>query len=79
MAQRADIVIAVGFAFSTPLETISAEFPDKKFVIIDSVVDKPNVESVVFKEHEGSFLVGMAAALATRPARSASSAAWTSR
>lgn len=66
MAQRADIVIAVGFAFSTPLETISAEFPDKKFVIIDSVVDKPNVESVVFKEHEGSFLVGMAAALASK-------------
>jgi basic membrane protein A len=66
MAQRADIVIAVGFGFSTPLETISAEFPDKKFVIIDSVVEKPNVQSVVFKEHEGSFLVGMAAALASK-------------
>jgi basic membrane protein A and related proteins len=66
MAQKADIVIAVGFAFSTPLETVAAEFPDKKFVIIDSVVDKPNVESVVFKEHEGSFLVGMAAALASK-------------
>jgi basic membrane protein A len=66
MAQRADIVVAVGFGFSTPLETISAEFPDKKFVIIDSVVEKPNVQSVVFKEHEGSFLVGMAAALASK-------------
>jgi basic membrane protein A len=66
MAQRADIVVAVGFAFTTPLETIAAEFPDKKFVIIDSVVEKPNVESVVFKEHEGSFLVGMAAALASK-------------
>ena len=66
MAQRADIVVAVGFAFSTPLETVAAEFPDKKFVIIDSVVEKPNVESVVFKEHEGSFLVGMAAALASK-------------
>ena len=43
MAQRADIVVAVGFGFSTPLETIAAEFPDKKFVIIDSVVEKPNV------------------------------------
>jgi basic membrane protein A and related proteins len=63
MAQRADIVVAVGFAFTTPLETIAAEFPDKKFVIIDSVVEQPNVQSVVFKEHEGSFLVGMAAAL----------------
>ena len=66
MAQRADIVVAVGFAFSTPLETVAAEFPDKKFVIIDSVVEKPNVQSVVFKEHEGSFLVGMAAALASK-------------
>jgi basic membrane protein A len=63
MAQRADIVVAVGFAFSTPLEKVAAEFPDKKFVIIDSVVDKPNIRSVVFKEEEGSFLVGMAAAL----------------
>ena len=66
MAQRADIVVAVGFGFTTPLETVAAEFPDKKFVIIDSVVEKPNVDSVVFKEHEGSFLVGMAAALASK-------------
>ncbi len=66
MAQRANIVVAVGFGFSTPLETIAAEFPDKKFVIIDSVVEQPNVQSVVFKEHEGSFLVGMAAALASQ-------------
>jgi basic membrane protein A len=66
MAQRADIVVAVGFAFTTPMEAIAPEFPDKKFVIIDSVVEKPNVESVVFKEHEGSFLVGMAAALASK-------------
>jgi basic membrane protein A and related proteins len=66
MAQRADIVVAVGFAFTTPLEAAAAEFPDKKFVIIDSVVEKPNVRSVVFKEHEGSFLVGMAAALASK-------------
>lgn len=66
MAQRADVVVAVGFAFSTPLEKIAAEFPDKKFVIIDSAVDLPNVQSVQFKEHEGSFLVGMAAALKSR-------------
>src|SRR5919106_934999 len=65
MAQRADIVVAVGFAFTTPLEAIAPQFPDKKFVIIDSVVEQPNVQSVVFKEHEGSFLVGMAAAMAS--------------
>jgi len=66
MARRgADVVVAVGFSFSTPLEEIAKEYPDTKFVIIDSVVDLPNVQSVVFKEHEGSFLVGMAAALAS--------------
>lgn len=66
MAQRADIVVTVGFAFTTPLESIAPEFPDKKFAIIDSVVEQPNVRSIVFKEHEGSFLVGMAAALASK-------------
>jgi basic membrane protein A len=66
MATRgADVVVAVGFAFATPLEAIASEFPDTHFTIIDSVVEQPNVQSVVFKEHEGSFLVGMAAALAS--------------
>jgi basic membrane protein A len=66
MARRgASVVVAVGFSFATPLEAIAQEFPDTKFVIIDSVVEQPNVQSVVFKEHEGSFLVGMAAALAS--------------
>ena len=58
-------MVAVGFSFSTPLEAIAKEFPDTKFVIIDGVVEEPNVQSVVFKEHEGSFLVGMAAAMAS--------------
>ena len=66
MARRdADVVVAVGFSFATPLEEIAKEFPDTKFVIIDGVVEQPNVQSVVFKEHEGSFLVGMAAAMAS--------------
>ena len=60
------MVVAVGFSFATPLEAIAAEFPDTKFVIIDAVVEQPNVQSVVFKEHEGSFLVGMAAAMASK-------------
>ena len=67
MATReASIIVAVGFGFSTPLETLAEGYPDTKFVIIDSAVDRPNVQSVVFKEHEGSFLVGMAAALASK-------------
>src|SRR5918995_652779 len=66
MARRgANVVVAVGFSFATPLETIAKEYPDTKFTIIDAVVEAPNVHSVVFKEHEGSFLVGMAAAMAS--------------
>ena len=66
MAQRgANIIVAVSFAQTSAVETVSAEFPDVKFTIIDGVVDAPNVQSVVFKEHEGSFLVGMLASLAS--------------
>lgn len=64
MAQRgADPIIGVGFAQAPALEKVAKEFPDTRFTIIDAVVDLPNVRSVVFKEHEGSFLVGMIAAL----------------
>ncbi len=66
MAQRgSDPVIAVGFAQAPALDKVAREFPDTRFTIIDMVVDLPNVQSVVFKEHEGSFLVGVAAAMAS--------------
>jgi basic membrane protein A len=66
-AQRGqDPVIAVGFAQATALGKVAKEFPNVHFTIIDAVVDLPNVQSVLFKEHEGSFLVGMAAALASK-------------
>src|SRR5471032_174319 len=66
-AQRGqDPIIAVGFAQATALEKVAKEFPNVHFTIIDAVVDLPNVQSVLFKEHEGSFLVGMAAALASK-------------
>jgi basic membrane protein A len=57
-------VVMAGFSFATALETVAADFPDTKFAIIDMVVDAPNVRSVVFNEHEGSYLVGVAAAMA---------------
>ena len=59
------IVMAV-FAFASALETVADEYPNTKFTIIDMVVDKPNVRSVVFNEHEGSYLVGMMAAQASK-------------
>ena len=67
MAERgADPIIGVGFAQGSSLEKVAKEFPKANFAIIDSVIKLPNVESIVFKEHEGSFLVGMMAALASK-------------
>ena len=60
-----DPIIVVGFAQAAALDEVAAEYPDTRFSIIDAVVDRPNVQSIVFKEHEGSFLVGMIAALAS--------------
>lgn len=59
-------VIAVGFSSETALKKVADEFPNTKFAIIDSVVDKPNVQSIVFKENEGSFVVGVLAAMASK-------------
>ena len=56
-------VVMVGFAFASALEAVAPEFPETKFAIIDMVVEQPNVRSIVFKEHEGSALVGLIAAL----------------
>jgi len=62
---EADMIISVGFAQAPAVEVVAQEYPDLKFTIIDAVVDLPNVRSVVFKEQEGSFLVGMLAAMAS--------------
>jgi basic membrane protein A len=59
-------IIAVGFSQAQAVEKVATEFPDTHFAIIDMVVDKPNVESIVFKEQEGSYLVGILAALASK-------------
>ncbi len=67
MAERgADPIVGIGFSQGTSLEKVAKDFPKLKFAIIDSVVNLPNVQSIVFKEHEGSFLVGMMAALASK-------------
>jgi basic membrane protein A and related proteins len=59
-------IIAAGFAQAAAVEKVAKEYPDLKFAIIDMVVDLPNVESIVFKEHEGSYLVGLLAGLASK-------------
>ena len=59
-------IVMAGFAFATALEEVAGDYPDTKFQIIDMVVDAPNVRSVVFAEEQGSYLVGMAAAMASK-------------
>ncbi|WP_088283720.1 BMP family protein [Ideonella sp. A 288] len=59
-------VVAVGFSMASTVEKVAKDYPKLQFAIIDMVVKQPNVESVVFKEQEGSFLVGMMAAIASK-------------
>lgn len=56
-------IVVPGYSWADPLKVVAAEFPDLHFTIIDSVVDLPNVRSVLFKEQEGSYLVGILAAM----------------
>ena len=67
MAERgADPIVGIGFSQGSAVEKVAKDFPKIKFAIVDSVVKLPNVQSIVFAEHEGSFLVGMMAAIASK-------------
>lgn len=57
-----DLIIGVGFAQADAVKKIATQFPDKKFAIVDGDVQAPNVKSLLFEEHEGSYLVGAIAA-----------------
>lgn len=59
-------IVAIGFSQANAVEKVAKEFPDIKFAIVDMVVELPNVRSIVFKEHEGSYLVGLLAAMASK-------------
>ncbi len=61
-----DLIIGVGFAQAPIMEQVAKDYPNIQFAIIDGVSQLPNVASLVFKEHEGSFLVGILAAKASR-------------
>lgn len=61
-----DLIIATGFQMTQSAKTVAADYPDAKFLMIDDVIDLPNVRSMVFKEEEGSFMVGVIAGLMTK-------------
>jgi basic membrane protein A len=59
----ANPIVVPGFSWGAALTKVAAEFPDTHFAVLDAVVNAPNVRSVVFDEHTGSYLVGALAAL----------------
>src|SRR3989475_7256322 len=61
-----DLIIGVGFAQAPIMESVAKDYPNLHFAIVDGVSQLPNVASLVFKEHEGSYLVGMIAAKTTK-------------
>ncbi len=64
-----DPIVAVGFNQASAVRTVAAEFPRVRFVVIDVAVDAPNVQSVLFREEQGSYLAGMLAALRSATGR----------
>jgi len=61
-----DLIVGIGVAQAEAVKKVAAQFPTKKFAIVDAEVNAPNVRSLVFEEHEGSYLVGAAAAMASK-------------
>jgi basic membrane protein A len=72
-SQKYDLVFGVGFLFTDQIAKVAKEFPQVKFALIDGYVDKltkdSNLVCLSFKEQEGSFLVGVAAALKSKAAK----------
>jgi basic membrane protein A len=67
MARRgATVIAAIGFTQRSAVASAARQFPNVKFTIIDVALDMPNVQSIVYREQEGAYLVGMLAAMATR-------------
>ncbi len=61
-----DLIIGVGFSQTPIIETVAKDYPSISFVIVDGVSQLPNVASLIFKEHEGAYLVGMIAAMTSK-------------
>jgi basic membrane protein A and related proteins len=66
-AQREyDLIIGIGFAQKESVKKAAAQFPQRRFAIVDAQVDEPNVRSLLFEEHEGAYLVGAIAAMTSK-------------
>ena len=61
-----DMIASIGFAQQAAVQKVAKDFPKVRFVLIDGVAQGPNIESITFKEEEGSYLTGVAAAMASK-------------
>ena len=61
-----DLIASIGFAQTQAVQKVAKEFPKVHFVLIDGVAQGNNINSVTFKEEEGSYLVGVAGAMASK-------------
>lgn len=67
MARRGCLlVVGVGFGHQAAMTKAADLYKDAHFTIVDTVIDRPNVQSIVFREQEGCYLVGVLAALASK-------------
>ena len=64
--KKFDLIFAIGVSQAEAVKKVAAQFPDRHFVIVDSTVSSPNVASVIFEEHEASYLIGALAALTSK-------------
>jgi basic membrane protein A and related proteins len=64
--EKYDLVIGLGFSVKEALESVAKQYPDQQFLLIDEQSELENIVSLTFKEQEGSFLVGMVAAMASK-------------
>ncbi|WP_337991055.1 BMP family lipoprotein [Lysinibacillus sp. JNUCC 51] len=66
VAEKYNIIIGLGFSVQEALEKTAKKYPDQQFVLIDGQSDVANITSITFKEQEGSFLLGMVAAMTSK-------------
>jgi basic membrane protein A len=64
--KKYDLVIGIGFAQTDAIKKVAALFPQTHFALVDGEVKAGNVRSLLFEEHEGSFLIGVAAAMKSK-------------
>ncbi|MDM8537261.1 BMP family ABC transporter substrate-binding protein [Desulfobacterales bacterium HSG17] len=61
-----DPIVCIGFSFGSAIRELAPKHPDKHFIIIDDIIEAENVQSIVFREEEGSFLMGYIAAMVSK-------------